>query len=115
MKPITKQELHKKIDTYSFPDFVIQAFNECIEESFKESFQKSRIKSSTIVIYDDSIINKIISLSYYDDSYSRRVTPDEIYKNHWLNVEDYYRQAGWNVFRSPPPAKDIDLSYFMFS
>jgi hypothetical protein len=30
------------------------------------------------------------------------VTPDHVYKAHWLDIEDAYREAGWHVVYDRP-------------
>lgn len=106
MKPITKEELAKKISQRTFPNFVIQAFNECIKES--------RIKNSKTV-YQDDVVKKIIQLATVDTEVDIPPTRQQIFDNHWLDVEDHYRQAGWTVTFSKPGFNESGSAYFTFS
>jgi hypothetical protein len=97
MKAITKQEVNEAVKSRQFPDFVIQAFNECILES--------KIKGSNTVEQDD-VITKIIAAS--------GATRGQIFENHWLDVEDHYRAAGWVVTYDNPAYNDFYESHFTF-
>ncbi len=70
------------------PDFVIEAFNHLIAKNFTG-------RSSKILQKD--VIAHMLSIR---DSISR----DEIYQNHWLDVEDIYRSEGWEVEYDKPVA-----------
>lgn len=106
MKPITKEELSKKILHRSFPDFVFKAFNECIEES--------KIKKSDIV-YQDDVLEKMIEFATIDAVVDGPSTRQQIFDNHWLDVEDHYRQAGWTVTYFKPAYNEDGKAYFTFS
>ena len=75
MKPITKANVEQALDDREFPDFVIQAFNECIVES--------RINHSNKVTQNDAV-ERIMKLG--------NVSRNEVFENKWLDVERYYRK-----------------------
>ncbi len=98
MKPITKEEATIQLDNRVFPDFVIQAFNECISES-----QIKRTK----VVTQENVIDRIIKLG--------NVTKKDVFENHWLDVEEHYRKAGWKVRYDRPGFNEDYKAYFEFS
>lgn len=98
MKPISKADVENALNEREFPDFVIQAFNECIMEA--------RIKNSKNVMQDD-VIKRIEKLG--------NVFRNSIFENHWLDIERYYRKAGWTVSHYKPDFNESGKSYFTFS
>jgi len=98
MKPISKADVENALDEREFPDFVIQAFNECIMEA--------RIKNSKDVMQDD-VVKRIEKLG--------NVSRNSIFENHWLDVERHYRNAGWKVSHHKPDYNESGKSYFHFS
>lgn len=95
---LTKEQVEKDIDNRIFPDFVIQAFNECIRES--------KLKNSDDVKREDVIV-RIMELG--------SVQRSEIFENKWLDVENYYRKAGWEVEYYSPPYYEVKIKpYFTF-
>lgn len=97
LKPITREEVNTVVAKREFPDFVIQAFNECILEA--------KLKGSTTVKQDD-VMRKIVAAS--------EETRSTIYGNHWLDVEEHYRSAGWTVTYNKPAYNEFYESYFTF-
>jgi hypothetical protein len=87
MKPITPKEANLNFKN-SFPEFVIQAINNCIlNSSFgKESF----------TITQDTIIDEILRLA------PEGTTTKEIFENHWLDFEDLYHGFGWKIIYDKP-------------
>lgn len=98
IKPISKEEAQQKVKERVFPDYIMQAFNECIVEA--------KIKKSNNILKED-VIKKILELS---PEMKRQTLFDE----HLLDVEDAYRQAGWKVeYRAPDRGEDFE-PYFIF-
>jgi len=98
MQPMTKNDVGDKIKNREFPAFVIQAFNECIEEA--------KINHSSDVMQND-VIERIMKLS---DS-----TRNQIFENHWLDIEDTFRKAGWQVSYYKPNYNESEPAYFTFT
>lgn len=98
MKPITKDVVAEQLSNREFPDFVIQAFNECISES--------KVKGSTTV-YQDDVVKRIVKLG--------KVRRQKIYDNNWLDVESHYQKAGWKVTFYQPAYNESGTAYFTFS
>lgn len=98
MKAITKEDLNNAISSREFPDYIIQAFNECITES--------KIKHSNRV-GQNQVIDKILQIN-------PNTLVREVFKNNLLDVENYYRKAGWTVEYYKPPYYDSSEPYFIF-
>jgi len=75
-KPISPEDAGK---TRVIPDAVIEAFNETIEKHFYDG---------TAQFTQDEVEKLIVK---------KGIKASEIYKNHWMDVEDTYRRAGWIV------------------
>jgi hypothetical protein len=97
LKPITREEVQAAFAKREFPDFVIQAFNECIFEA--------KLKGTTTV-KQDAVMAKIVAAS--------GETRGKVYENHWLDVEDHYRAAGWTVTYEKPAYNEFFEAYFTF-
>ena len=97
VKAITKEEVSDNLKNRSFPPFVIQAFNECIEES--------KIQHSDNVLRN-TVVAKIIQIG--------NVTEKDIMDNHWLDVEEFYRKAGWKVSYTKPAYNEDYKAFFTF-
>lgn len=98
MEPITKAQVQEKLNERVFPDFVIQAFNECITEA--------SIKKSSTVLQKD-VLKRIKDLSGKDSR--------EVLDNNWLDVEKHYRKSGWKVSYDKPAYNESYEPSFTFS
>lgn len=98
IKPISKEEALQKVKERVFPDYIMQAFNECIVEA--------KIKKSNNVLKED-VIKRILELN---PEMKRQTLFDE----HLLDVEDTYRQAGWKVEYCSPSRGEEFGPYFIF-
>ena len=81
MEALTKAEALELAKSRRFPEFVIAAFNDLLTDMVLKG--ESRITQ-------EAAIKKIMN-------YNPAVHREEIFSNHWLDVEDFYRQAGWTV------------------
>lgn len=100
MKPLTPQEVSGIISTREFPDFIIQAFNECIVTS------KTRHSG---VVYQEDVLVLAVALS------KGQYTRQQIFDNHWLDVEDHYRAAGWKVEYYKPSYFEEERAHYTFT
>lgn len=98
MQPITKDDVESNLDNRVFPDFDIQAFNECINES--------KIRNSPRVNQDD-VVERIVTLG--------KVSRESVFENHWLDVERVFRKAGWTVKHYKPDFNERGSAYFTFT
>lgn len=98
VQAITKEQVAQNLADRVFPDFVIQAFNECIQASKqKKSDQVTR----------KAVVERIKALG--------GVTDSEIMSNNWLDVEQFYRKAGWTVVYHKQAFNESGDSYFTFN
>ena len=95
MKPITPQQaMQYKLD--KIPDFVYEAFNELIQETFN---------GNRAFILQNDIMDRVLTKT---DTYDRQ----GIFNNHFMDVEPKYREAGWTVEYSSEGCKG---AYYIFS
>lgn len=98
MKAITKDQVKDNIKCRDFPDFVIQAFNEAIQENFRGSYS---------TFDQNKIMDKI--LSFRPD-----LNRQDVWDNKWMDVEEFYRKEGWKVTYTKGPYYDDTTPYFTF-
>ncbi len=96
--PITKEQVLQNIANH-FPSFVIESFNQCIQESKAKGSDK---------VLQKNVVNKIINLT--EGAY----TSSDIYNNKWLDIEVLYSQYGWRVTYHKPAFNESGESYFTF-
>lgn len=96
VKPISPAEV-----THSIPDFIIEAFNKLIRE--KWDGEEARVLQDEVM--------DIVSSNNPDDPRPSRRT---VFDNHWLDVEDIYRKAGWKVEYDKPTYCETYDAYFLF-
>jgi hypothetical protein len=83
-KPITPGQARTK-RTNSIPDEVLEAFNELIVENLRGRFSCFRQEA-----VEKRIMEKL------------KVSNQHIYESRWLDVEEIYRNAGWEVKYDAP-------------
>lgn len=96
MKPITPSEARKRTH---IPDVVIQAFNECIQRG---------LGTHTADVKQSEVAARILQLD-------PDMTRQQIFDNHWLDVEDVYREAGWKVEYDKPGYNEPGEAIFRFT
>ena len=90
--------LKKRVET--IPDYVIDAFNDLLTENYHED--------ETIIEQED-VICKILEYST-DDELTRKT----IFKKHYLDIENLYRNNGWEVeYRMLNMNRDV-INYAFF-
>lgn len=92
MPPIKPSELVKDI-----PEIVFECFNKIITRNYNGT--SSTVKQQEIV---DMLVEKGLK-------------KDEIFKKHWLDIEDHYRKAGWKVEFDKPGFNESGEAYFTFT
>lgn len=99
-KPIEPSEVADK-KAEGIPSFVIEAFNQLIAKNYNSGSAK---------VTQTEAVNKIVELSGTNEKEIR----GKIFENHWLDVEDIYRKAGWTVeFDKAGYCENYD-SFFIF-
>ena len=97
VKPITPKEA-LKLKASTFPDGVIEAFNEVIAKNLDQGYSTFKQKE----------VLKAIALKM-------GATQDATCENGWLDVEDIYRKAGWVVEYDKPAYNESYDATFTFS
>lgn len=98
MKPVTPNQV-TEFKKKQMPEGVIEAFNELIAK---------RWNGSTSTIMQDEIIDLIVEKV-------PRATRRKIFDNHWLDVEDIFREEGWKVSYDKPGYNETYEASFKFS
>ena len=97
VKPITPQEA---IDGFiqNIPPKIIEAVNELL-------MKKASPLAKSITIKQDEILELVC-----DENLTRSM----VFKNKWLDIEEIYRGAGWNVEYDKPAFNETYDAYFVF-
>ena len=99
MKVYTPEDvLKKRVGT--IPDYVIDAFNDLLTENYQED--------ETIIEQED-VIRKILEYSTDDE-----LTRETIFKKHYLDIENLYRNNGWEVDYEKPAFDELFEPFFIF-
>lgn len=92
INPIKPEEI---LAAQYFPDEVIHAFNELIALNYCDG--RAVIKQSDVLLRLEAV-------------FSRQTVVD----NGWLNIEELYRSAGWNVDYDKPGLYETYQATFIF-
>lgn len=92
IKPITPKEIALVKQTV-FPEFVIKSFNELIAANYSDG-------SSTVM--QKEVVIKIKEYEFAK------------FNNDWLNVEEIYRKAGWEVTYDGPGFNESYEPHYIF-
>ena len=97
VKPITPQEA---IDGFidNIPPKIIQVVNELL-------MKKASPLASSITIKQDEILDLVC-----DENLSRAT----VFERKWLDIEEIYRRAGWDVKYDKPAYNESYDAYFVF-
>lgn len=95
-EPITPNEVLRKRNG-RIPPVVFEVFNEFIINT---------LVGSSATVYQDEVVQV---LTY------RGLNRAEIFAKHWLDVEDEFRKAGWNVTYEKPSYNESGRAYYIFS
>lgn len=96
IEPIRPEEIaFKKL--IQIPDIVMESFNYFIAKGMSEGRS---------VVWQEDIVSRITG-----SGHSRH----EIFANNWLDVEDIYRNAGWEVGYEKPGYNETGKAFFSFS
>lgn len=98
ISPIRPEQVGE-VQLEQIPDVVIETFNGLIAQNSLDGHAK---------VEQDAVVEKLIEAG---------LNRDEIFENHWLDVEDLYRAAGWDVKYDKPMAYggDTHRPFFVFS
>jgi hypothetical protein len=104
VKPITPDDV-KIIKKTQIPDVVIAVFNTLIV--------KNMTLNGSSTIKQDAIVKEICA-RMVDDTHTINEVCNRIFNEHWLDVEEIYRNAGWIVEYDKPAYCESYESYFIF-
>lgn len=102
VKPISPNEVTARRKEI-IPEFVLKAWNEAIVQAWD---------GSRAVIYQENIITHLLSYSYNE---YEQVTRQDIFDKHYLDIEDIYENAGWNVEYDKPAYNESYSAKFTFT
>lgn len=108
IKPIKPNEVVSRKATTVIPDYVFEAFNYFIVKNFRDG-------SATVM--QNEVVDRIVSEQYdvHDNTPpSSQVTREYIFRNHLLDIEDVYREAGWVVEYDKPAYCETYEASFKF-
>ena len=71
---------------------------------------QENMRGKQAVILQEEVIKRILS-KYLDEP---TITRETIYENDWLDVEDLFRDAGWQVVYDKPSGHDSYPTTFTF-
>ena len=95
-KPMTPKEAIE-LKRQTTPKVVFDAFNQLLAQGKRGD--------SKIIFSDREVVALLIK---------KGISPQEIYNNGWLNIEDLYEEAGWKVTRSGSDS-DNAITHFTFT
>lgn len=95
VKPIAPSEVIKQKEK-SLPDEVILVFNELLAQNFSDG---------RAVVQQDAVV-KLLE--------EKGLKRGEIFRNHWLDVEEIYKKAGWFVEYDKPAYNEDYPATFTF-
>lgn len=104
VKPITPAEV-PDAKAATFPDEVLQAFNELIAENYRDGQS---------VVLQDAVVDRIVAKL----NANLGVKPhqrQEVFTRGWLDVEEVYRKAGWIVEYDKLAYNEEYLASFTFT
>lgn len=84
------------------PEFVIDSWNQIIAKNWNPNSKKSHV-----------LQNEIIELILTNSD--REISRNDIFSNHWLDIEGIYREQGWKVVFDKPGYNESYEASFEFS
>ena len=94
--PIKPSEIASEKEK-TFPDAVIESFNELITQKFDRG---------SATIKKDEVVDLMVE---------KGLNRNQIFDKGWLNIEDVYEQAGWKVVYNRPAYNESYLATFTFT
>ena len=96
MKPITPNEVKQR----DIPANVTEAFNFLIKKNWDGSESNVRQKDVVNLILDYHDRDEKAQLTHAAKKRNRAAYREQIFKDHYLDIEDLFRKAGWSCL--PP-------------
>ncbi len=95
--PIKPEDLPKQ-KRKQIPNIIIETVNKLITKNWSTETREA-------TVYQDDILKEI----------GEQLDHDKIFDNHWLDIEDIYREQGWKVVYDSPAYCESYPAYFVFS
>lgn len=102
VQPITPGEVYQTQQD-SIPDFVFEVVNDLLVKRVSTPYGQATIKQ-------DDIAKAIRA----HPTYLQMQPQPDIYAGHWMDFEDHYRKAGWNVEYDKPAYNENYPATFTF-
>ena len=102
VKPIRPQDLKKKEPPY----FVFEAVNELLQEKY--------CSERMIMITQNELMELVLKKAKLEIEW-KGLTRETVFKSHWLDIEDHYREVGWTVVYDKPAYNEAYEAYFKFT
>ena len=100
--PIKAQDI-VKAKTTTIPDEVFDAFNELIASKWDGR--------SAHITQDEVVKLSLVKLQ----STGKDISRNKLFESGWLDIEDSYREAGWDVGYDKPGYNESYEAFFVFS
>lgn len=110
VKPITVSEAERR-SAEAIPDIVIEGFNTLIGRKYDRISKSAKITLAEALDYISAAMAAEFGIAGATISEYRRSLLD----NHWMDVEDIFRAAGWQVHFDKPAYNESYESYYEFS
>lgn len=101
-RPITPEEVTSRKGPL-FPKYVIEAFNTLIARNYS---------SGSSTVSQNEVIEEILKGAKQDGK--TELTREDIFKRHYLDVEDVFEEAGWEVEYDKPGYDETYEATFTF-
>lgn len=101
VKPIRPGEV-TGLKQQQIPDYVIEAFNECISRAYS---------GGIAVVYQDSVIEAILHRAR---KAGVELLRQELFDRRYLDVESIFEKAGWKVTYDKPGYNESYKAFFEF-
>lgn len=105
LKPFTPADAEKAKKHHMHP-IMIDAVNELLGENYN--------KAGRVKIYQEDVIQRALQL-FKERIGGSAITEQNIYDYGWLDFEDIFRNAGWNVQYDRPAYYETYKAYYMFT
>ena len=97
-KPLSPEQVTRK-SKENFPSIIFETFNKLL-------IKKASPLNDTIIIKQSDVLQNACGKGM--------LNREDIFDNHWLDVETYYEEVGWKVQYCKPPYFGTGEPYFTF-
>ncbi len=87
------------------PDYVIKTFNDLIAKNYN---------GNSATVTQDEVVNALLQYCADQSGEVLNKYRDDIFNEHWLDVEEIYSKAGWKVKYDKPAFCENYGAYWVF-